>query len=122
MYFRRASLAGSTKFPNRRPIFTEERLPKFDRNIQNAASGFNLVITTRNSEVRVFVKKPNKHVHSIGIKRPQMLSDLAPHAVQLGKQHADRTKRTFGIGSEVEDIQTPMTKKAKTPQIQMVKR
>ena len=31
VYFRKTLLAGSTNFPNRRPIFIKERLPKFDR-------------------------------------------------------------------------------------------
>ena len=73
----------------------------------------NLVATTRNSKVRVFVKKTNNQVQSIAIKSPQMLKDLAPRAVQQReKQHAKRTKRTFSIGSEVEDTQTPITKKS----------
>ena len=87
-------------------------MPKFDPDIQNEASGLNLVTTTRNYEVRVFVKKPNNQVQSTGIKSSQMLKDLAPRAVQREKQHANRTKRTLSIGSEMEDTQTPITKKS----------
>ena len=76
------------------------------------APELSLVTTTRNSEVRVFVKKPTNLVQSIGIKSSQMLKDLAPRAVQREKQHANRTKRTLSIGSGVEDTQTPITKKS----------
>ena len=71
-----------------------------------------MVITTRNSEVRVFVKKPNNQVQSLAIKSSQMSEDLAPRAVQREKQHPNRTKRTFSIGTEVKDTQTPITKKS----------
>ena len=60
----------------------------------------------------MFVKKPNNQVQSTGIKSSQMLNDLAPRAVQREKQHANWTKRTFGIESEVKDTQTPITKKS----------
>ena len=112
VYFRRTLLADSINYFNRKPIFIKERLPKFDRDIQNEASNLNLVTTTRNSEVRVFVKKPNNQVQSIGIKSSQMLKDLAPRAVQRVKQHANRPKRTFSIGSDVEDTVTAITKKS----------
>ena len=69
-----------------------------------------LITITRNSEVRVFVKKPNNQNQSVGIKSSQLLKDLAPRAVQREKQHANRTKQTFSIGSEVEDTQTQKTK------------
>ena len=56
VYFRRTLPAGSTILFNRRSIFTKERLPKFDRDIQNEASELDLVTTTRTSEV--FEEKP----------------------------------------------------------------
>ena len=67
VYVRNTLLAGSTNFLNRRPIFIEERLPKVDRDIHKEASELDLVTTTRNSDVRVFVKKPSNQVQSIGI-------------------------------------------------------
>ena len=71
----------------------------------------NFITTTRNSEVRVFVKKLNNQIQFNGIKISQMLKYLAPRAVQRENRHANRTKRTFSIGSEVEDTQTLITKK-----------
>ena len=100
---------------NRRPIFIKKRLPNFDwEDIQTEASELNLVTKTRNSEFRVFVKKPKNQVQSIGIKSSQMLKDLAPRVVQREKQHVNGTKRkrTFSIGSDVDDTQTTITKKS----------
>ena len=90
----------------------DQNLPKFDRDIQTEDSELNLVTTTRNSEVRVFVKKSNNEVQSIGIKSSQMLKDLASRAFQREKQHVNGTKRFFSIGSDLEDTQTPITKKS----------
>ena len=61
----------------------------------------NLVTTNRNSEVRVFVKKPTNQEQSIGIKSSQMLKDLALPVVQREKQHAKRRKRIFSFESVV---------------------
>ena len=68
------------------PIFIKERLPKIDRDILTEASEPNLVTTTRNFDVRVFVKKPNNQVQPIGIKSSQMLKNLATRAVQVGSK------------------------------------
>ena len=54
-----------------------------------------------------------------------MLKDLAPRDVQRKKQHANRTKRTFSIESEVEgtrDTNNEKNQTTKVPQIQMVTR
>ena len=82
-------------------------MPNFDR-----ASDLNLVTTSRTSEVRVFVKKKNNQVQSIGIKSSQMLKGLAPRAVQRENQPANMKKRTSSIGSEVEDTQTLKAKQS----------
>ena len=113
--FRKTLLVSSTNFHNRRPIFIKKRLPKFDRDNQNEASEDNLVITTRNSEVRVFVKKPNNQVQTFGIKGPQILKDLAPRADQSEKQHANRTKRTLSIGSGSERYTNTNNERIKRP-------
>ena len=51
-FFRRTLLGGSTNFLNRRPIFIEERSPKFEKDIQIEVSELKWHTATRNSEVR----------------------------------------------------------------------
>ena len=72
----------------------------------------------------MFVKKPNNQVKSIGIRRSQMLKDLAAAgAVQRQKQDVKRSTRTHSFGSEVEEnAETPRTKNEmrKLPRKQMM--
>ena len=100
VHFRRSLMAGSTNFDNHKPTFKKKPLPKFDRDIQNEASEPNLITTTGNSEVHVFVKKPNNLVNLIGIENSQNLKDLAPRAVQQQKRHVTKSKRTHRFGYE----------------------
>ena len=125
-HFQRKVLAGSTSIENHKPISFKKHLQKFHRDIQNEASELNLMTTTRNSEVCVFVKKPKKQVKSIGIKISQMLVDSAPRAVQRQKQLVKKSKLTHCFGWELEEkSETPITEKQirKLPRKQlMIKR
>ena len=98
-------LAGSADIDNHKPIFIKKRSPKIDKDIRSEASEPNLITTTRNFEIRVFVKKPNNQLKSIGIKSSPKFEDLAPQAAQRQQQHVKRSKRTHTFDFQWKKLQ-----------------
>ena len=69
----------------------------------------NLVTTTGNAEIRVFVKKPKQQVQSIAMKVSQHGKTCLHERFSVGSNIPVETKRSFSIGSEVEDsTETPI--------------